>query len=133
MLCGTGPEGVKQLITQLRRAFPDLHSRIDDQIVEGEKLVQRITLSGTHQGRPFMGTPATGKPMTINVLGISWVGPNGKVREGWTFHEITPLRPFTAVGENVRAAAEVSEDGDEKAMSKGEITTPTKSVDSRAP
>jgi len=83
--CGTGREGVKQLVTHLRRAFPDLHSRIVDQIAEGDKLVQRVTISGTHQGRAFMGTPATGTSTTINVLGILRVGPHGKVREGWTF------------------------------------------------
>ena len=86
--CGSGSEGVQKLVTHLRRAFPDLHSRIDDQIVDGQRLVQRITLSGTHLGRSFMGIPATGDAITFTVACIWSVDVQGKVREGWTYLDL---------------------------------------------
>jgi len=35
-----------------RTAFPDAQFRIDDQIAEGDKVVNRWTGSGTHKGEP---------------------------------------------------------------------------------
>jgi predicted ester cyclase len=65
-----GVEGVKRFVTQVRRAFPDICCRIDDQIIEGDKLVQRLTVSGTHEGRPFLGVPGNGAPVTISLVEI---------------------------------------------------------------
>jgi predicted ester cyclase len=44
----------------IRRAFPDLHARIDDIIAAGDKVAMRLTFRGTHQG-DFLGIPATGR------------------------------------------------------------------------
>src|SRR5918911_4542773 len=57
-----GREGYKMWIPALRTAFPDLQARLDLEIADGEKVVHRITLRGTHKG-DFMGIPATGKPV----------------------------------------------------------------------
>ncbi len=44
-----GPEDVKRFIGEFRSAFPDLRISIDEQIAEGDKVVNRITFRGTHQ------------------------------------------------------------------------------------
>lgn len=75
-------EGVKQLFTMLRTAFPDLHATIHDQIAEGNKVVTRKTLSGTHQGE-LMGIPATGKQVAIDVIDILQIA-GGKITDHWT-------------------------------------------------
>jgi steroid delta-isomerase-like uncharacterized protein len=62
-----GPEGMKQLISMYRGAFPDLHIAIDEQIAEGDNVCTRWTGSGTHRGE-LMGIPPTGK--RINVIGM---------------------------------------------------------------
>jgi len=62
-------EGSKQFFSMLFAAFPDLHLTIHDQIAEGDKVVTHKTMSGTHQGA-FVGMPATGKHMTLDVLEI---------------------------------------------------------------
>src|SRR6266581_1562898 len=54
-----GREGEKQWFTMLRAAFPDGQTTIDDIIGEGDKVVVRATMTGTHQG-DFMGIPAMG-------------------------------------------------------------------------
>jgi predicted ester cyclase len=40
---------------------------VNEQIAEGEKVVTRFTLTGTHQGE-FMGIPPTGK--SVEVWGV---------------------------------------------------------------
>jgi len=55
-----GPESARQLVTWLRSAFPDLHFTIEELVAEGDTVVGRVTMSGTHQG-PFQGIPPTGR------------------------------------------------------------------------
>src|ERR671912_2178490 len=54
-----GPEDVKRFMGEFRQAFPDFHSTIEDQIAEGDKVVTRWTMRGTHQGE-FRGIAPTG-------------------------------------------------------------------------
>jgi len=69
-----GPEGFKQMVTMYRTAFPDLHVTIEDMVAEGDKVVSRFTLRGTHKGE-YMGIAPTGKKVTITgILITRWVG-----------------------------------------------------------
>ena len=74
-------EGVKVLATMLRSAFPDLKATIEDTIAEGDKVVIRMTWSGTHKGE-FMGIPATGKRVSIGVIDVIRID-GGKFVEHW--------------------------------------------------
>lgn len=74
-----GPEGVKQWATLFRKAFPDIASTADDVIVEGDKVVERFTGSGTHLGE-FFGIPPTGKHFTTTGINIFRV-EDGKIVE----------------------------------------------------
>jgi predicted ester cyclase len=62
-------------------AFPDLHLTIEDLIAEGDKVVDRQTARGTHQGT-FMGIPPTGKQITVTAMNISRI-VGGKIVEHW--------------------------------------------------
>jgi len=76
-----GPEGIKQMISTRRQAFPDVRFQIEDQIAEGDKLVTRFTVTGTHKN-DFAGIPATGKKIRVAGIPISrFVGE--KVVEEW--------------------------------------------------
>lgn len=57
---GHGPESMRQLITMLRTAFPDLYFTIEELIAEGDTVAGRLTMNGTHDG-PLMGMPPTGR------------------------------------------------------------------------
>jgi len=57
-----GPESARQVVTMLRSAFPDLHFTIEELVAEGDTVVGRVTMSGTHQG-PFMGMAPTGRSL----------------------------------------------------------------------
>ena len=54
-----GIAGHKAVVRLFRSVFPDLEWRIDDLIAEGDKVVARTTMRGTHRGK-FFGIPPTG-------------------------------------------------------------------------
>lgn len=64
-----GPEGVKQMVTTLRTAFPDVHFTIDDMVAEGDNVAVRYTWTGTHRGE-YMGISPTGKQMSVTMAGF---------------------------------------------------------------
>ena len=76
-----GPEGVKQELSMLLTAFPDLHWTIEDMVAEGDKVAARTTITGTHQGE-FMGIAATGKRVTWTEIYIPRI-VGGKYVEAW--------------------------------------------------
>ena len=81
---GLGPskEGVKQLFHMYRAAFPDLRMEPQDVLVSGNKAVARVRATGTHQGE-FLGMPATGKSVDVQLIDITRFGDDGLAREHW--------------------------------------------------
>jgi predicted ester cyclase len=63
----TGADLLKEVFGRLHRAFPDLHITIEDLIAEGDKVVARDTVTGTHQGE-YIALPPTGKSVTYNEI-----------------------------------------------------------------
>src|SRR5215475_13100516 len=76
-----GREGYKMFVPALRSSFPDLQYAIDLEIADGEKVVHRVTVRGTHKG-DFMGIPATDKQIMWTETHILRF-ENGKVVEHW--------------------------------------------------
>jgi predicted ester cyclase len=76
-----GVPGLKQLIGMYRTAFPDLHFVVEDQLAEGDKVVTRITSTGTFTGS-LMGMPGTGKSAVVTGILIDRI-VDGKVMESW--------------------------------------------------
>ncbi len=77
----TGPEGLKGAVSMFRSAIPDLKMVVEDMIAEGDKVVLRYTLEGTHEGELF-GIPPTGKRLSIKSIAVERVS-DGKIREHW--------------------------------------------------
>jgi steroid delta-isomerase-like uncharacterized protein len=74
-------EGVKQMFRAFRGGFPDLNFKIDQLIAADDKVVIRLTVTGTHEGQ-FMNMPATGKKVSYSVIDIFRLA-NGKIIEHW--------------------------------------------------
>ena len=76
---GPGREGLRQVLATFLSAFPDIWWTLEEQIAEGEKVVSRFTMTGTHRG-DFLGIPPTGK--SVNIWGVVIdVVRNGKFAE----------------------------------------------------
>jgi predicted ester cyclase len=77
----TGPNALKQVWAMLLRIYPDIHLTVEDLIAEGDKVVGRTTVTGTHQGE-FMGVAPTGKSVTYNEIFIFRL-VDGRIVETW--------------------------------------------------
>jgi steroid delta-isomerase-like uncharacterized protein len=78
-----GPDGVKQYVGRLRKAFPDLTMTVEDQIAEDDKVATRWTARGTHDGE-LMGSGPTGRTGTVTGITIQRIADGGQIAEGWT-------------------------------------------------
>src|SRR3712207_5941400 len=81
-----GPEDVKRFTAEFRFAFPDLHTIIEEQIAEGDKVVTRWRARGTHLGE-FRGMSPTGREVEINGIAIFRFSSAGKVVESWDSYD----------------------------------------------
>jgi len=75
-------QGVLEFFRMQRAAFPDLHMEAEDIVVGGDKAVARVRCTGTNHGS-FMGMPATGKPVDVQLIDMFRFDDDGRVREHW--------------------------------------------------
>jgi predicted ester cyclase len=79
---------LKEVITGLRTAFPDLHFEIHDILADGEIVAFRSTMTGTHQGifsvGPMRGRglPPTGRKISVPHMHFVRI-VNGKTTDLW--------------------------------------------------
>jgi predicted ester cyclase len=83
-----GTEGLKQLITAYRTAFPDLKMTLDDILAEGEMVAFRWSVSGTHLG-DWLGILPTGNHVRATGITIFRIA-GGKIVESWTSIDLSP-------------------------------------------
>ena len=87
---GNGPDAVKQLVTQYRAAFPDLHFTLDDLIAAGDKVIARWTGHGTQTG-DLPHIPATDKRVITPGLAIFRFASD-KIADEWESYDALPIR-----------------------------------------
>jgi len=78
-----GRDWYKQDLVDFIKGFPDSQWAVEDIIGEGDKVVVRLTLCGTHRGK-FSGIKPTGKRIGCPEISI-WRIANGKLVEEWGF------------------------------------------------
>jgi predicted ester cyclase len=80
-----------------RAAFPDLRMEPQDVLVSGDKVVARARATGTHRGE-FMGMPATGKRIDVQLIDIIRFGDDGLAHEHWgVFDALAMMQQLGAV------------------------------------
>lgn len=77
----TGPEAPKAVLGMFKAAFSDMKFTVEDMIAEGDKVVVRATVTGTHDGE-FMGIPPTGKSFSASAIDIVEI-KDGKATAHW--------------------------------------------------
>jgi predicted ester cyclase len=75
----SGPAGYLEIINMMRSGFPDIQWTLEETIAEGDNIVARYTMRGTHQGA-FMGVLPTNKKIAVQALNI-YRFSNGQIRE----------------------------------------------------
>ena len=76
-----GREELAGLVLMWRSGFPDMHETVQDLISEGDKVVGRFLMRGTHRGE-FMGVAPTGRSVTMSGIDVVRVA-NGRISEFW--------------------------------------------------
>jgi steroid delta-isomerase-like uncharacterized protein len=84
-----GPEELRQFLSIYHNAFPDMQFTIEDVITEGDEVVVRWTVRGTHQGE-FMGIPPTNNRVTLTGMSIERVSGD-KIVETWDSYDAMGL------------------------------------------
>lgn len=80
-----GLAGVKATFAAMFKAMPDLHATVDDILVDGDRVVARVTLTGTAKNALGPMKP-TGKK--IKVTGLDYlVIKDGKLIERWGYDD----------------------------------------------
>jgi predicted ester cyclase len=93
---GNGAHGMKRWVVALRRAFPDLRAIVEDEVAEGNRVAQRLTLGGTHTAA-LEGVPPNGQHATWVVVELLCVGPDGRFAAHWcVWDELGLLRQLGA-------------------------------------
>jgi steroid delta-isomerase-like uncharacterized protein len=100
-----GAETIKGEIGYFRQAFPDFFWRVEDQVAEGDKVVSRYTMGGTHQGE-FFGVPATGKRVEITGIQIDRFDESGELVEEWPEYDLLgAMQQMGAIAESQQAGS----------------------------
>lgn len=82
---GRNPSGLAAVTENWRgqfQAIPDIKVILEDAVITGDKVVARITYTGTHTVPFFAGIPPTGKPFKLGTIDI-WRVSGGKFVEHW--------------------------------------------------
>ena len=81
---GRSANGLAAQIENFRTIFarmPDVEARVEDRIIQCDKIVARMTFSATHT-QPMQGIAPTGRRFTLRTIDI-WRVENGKLAEHW--------------------------------------------------
>jgi len=71
--------GLRRMVASFRSAYPDFRLEIQEQIAEGDKVVTRVVITGTHLGYDE-GTAPTGKKIRYTGIAIDRI-KEGKIIE----------------------------------------------------
>jgi len=79
-------EDKKRYVSDALSAFPDAQVTVEDMIAEGDKVVTRYTIRGTHQGETEDFGPPTGKQVELKGITIHRF-EDGQIVEEWEAYD----------------------------------------------
>ncbi|MEV6700351.1 flavin reductase [Streptomyces sp. NPDC051453] len=98
-------QGFKDSIRAVREAFPELRTEIEDLVEDGDRLAIRWRSTGRHTG-PFLGVPATGKPVEVSGATFARFDGDTIVEEQVTFDSRQLLEALGIITTSHGAAVE---------------------------
>lgn len=104
----TGPDSVRETVQQLRGAFSDLRFEVEDEIAEGDRVVQRVVMRGRHTG-PLAGGNPTGRSFAVRHIYIWRIAGDGRIIEHWGSRDdlglLRQLRLLAMAGDDEQASS----------------------------
>jgi steroid delta-isomerase-like uncharacterized protein len=82
-----GIDGFKQFLNMVATAFPDINVKVEDIILELNKAVVRLIVTGTHTGMLMGKIPPSGKQAVWTGIDILTIN-NGKITERWSQRDL---------------------------------------------
>jgi len=101
---------LKNVISTLRTAFPDLHFDVHQLICEDDTVACRSTMTGTHQGPlrigPLAGLPVNSTPIDVPHMHFFRYDDDGRVTDLWhVWNTIGLARQLGAPAPNLNISA----------------------------
>lgn len=87
---GTGREAFREQWRTWREAFPDIHFAVEEIVGEGDKVVTRWTMTGTHRGL-FWGMPGSGRRVEVRGMSLDRI-EDGRIVSGFDAWDELGLR-----------------------------------------
>ena len=88
-----GLEAYKAFAQRWYTGFPDRLFSVDDEVIEGDRIAIRFTITGTHLGT-FMGAAATGNRIEVHGMNLFRL-QGGKIKDVQAFFDpMDLLRPL---------------------------------------
>ena len=89
-----GADGMTATLQAIGADLDITHHAVHDSVAEGDRVVQRVSLSGTHQGSRMpvlQGIPVHGKPFAWDFIHI-WRFEGDRIAEHWACRDDLGLR-----------------------------------------
>jgi steroid delta-isomerase-like uncharacterized protein len=99
----SGADVMQYVFATLHQAYPDIQITVEDLIAEGDKVVSRNSVRGTHRGE-YLGIPSTGRSVTYNEIFV-FRFVDGRIAETWGVADVlTQMRQLGAIETAPKAA-----------------------------
>ena len=95
---GRGADAIKRRISEWRAAFPDWNFTVEDMVAEGDVVMTRCTVRGTHRGELF-GLPPTGREVAYTEILISRIADGRIVEQSVLIDRLGLLQELGALPE----------------------------------
>lgn len=121
-------EMLRRVVTAWRKSMPDLNFKIEDTIIEGDKVAMRLTFTGSYKERLFAGTaaPTPEIPRTVRATEMLLFHlKDGKINQIW--EEYDEVRMRIAMGGSWHTNEELD------AIGRSSKPTPTEAPSAAAP
>jgi len=93
-----GPEGLKPIVSAIRKAFPDLKYVIENMVISEHQVAVYTTMYGIHKG-DFFGLAPTHKSIKVSQMQIERIA-NNKIIEHWRVtDDLTMMRQLGQIKE----------------------------------
>ena len=97
-----GPEEMKGTVRMVTAAFPDNRHEVEDVFAEGDRVMARVRLTGTHEG-PFMGIPPTGRRIEVGEIHLYRLEDGKAIEHRVGRDDLGALRQLGVIADSVPA------------------------------